>query len=232
MPPALSTTTRAPRKDAAENRSAIVAAAAVVLNRDIEASLSAVADAAGLTRRSIYGHFATRDDLITEVLTRGAERVAASLEPVRDDDPRVEIALIGATLWSEVEHVRVMAQLAVRGPHRDQVARALEPARQRLRRAVTRGVAAGLLREDIDPATLARLIESSALAVLDESARTSMSARTGHALVMRAGLSAAGLGWREADELIRSTPGLAYSAPAATSAASRATSAATRGANA
>ncbi|HEY5222015.1 MAG TPA: TetR/AcrR family transcriptional regulator [Microbacteriaceae bacterium] len=203
-------TTRALRRDATENRAAILVAAATVLNRDINAPISAVADEAGLSRRSIYGHFATRDDLVTEVLTRGAERVAASLEPISHPDARVEIALFGSTLWSEVEHVRVMAQLAVRGPHREQVARALEPARRRLRASVERGVAAEQLREDIEPATLARLIEGAALSVLDEVTRTDMSARRAHSLVMRSGLSTAGLGWREADALIAATPQLTF----------------------
>ncbi|MEO8908289.1 MAG: TetR/AcrR family transcriptional regulator, partial [Microbacteriaceae bacterium] len=185
-------------------------AAASVLNRDIDAPISAVAAEAGLSRRSIYGHFATRDDLVTEVLTRGAERVGASLEPIMHPDARIEIALFGARLWSEVRHVRVMAQLAVHGPHREQVARALEPARRRLRASVERGVAAGQLRADIEPATLARLIEAAALSVLDEATRTELSARQGHTLVMRSGLSAAGLGWREADALIAATPELNF----------------------
>jgi AcrR family transcriptional regulator len=200
---------RAPRRDATENREAILSAAAAALNEDIDASLETIAARAGLSRRAIYGHFATRDDLLVDVFTRGAARLAALLEPVSHPDARVEIALYGATLWDEVEHVRVNAQLAVRGPHRDRVAEALEPARERLRRTVARGIAQEQLRTDIDLDTVARLIENAAVAVLDEATRTGMSREAGHRLVMLAGLSAAGLGWREADTLIAETPELA-----------------------
>jgi len=200
---------RAPRRDAAENREAILSAAAAALNDDIDASLETIAARAGLSRRAIYGHFATRDDLLVDVFTRGAVRLASLLEPVSHPDARVEIALYGATLWDEVEHVRVSAQLAVRGPHRDRVAEALEPARERLRRTVARGIAQQQLRTDMDLDTVARLIENAAVSVLDEATRTGMSRAAGHRLVMLAGLSAAGLGWREADALVAGTPELA-----------------------
>jgi AcrR family transcriptional regulator len=211
MPATQSQQHRAPRRDAAENRSTILEAAAAALNRDIDASLATIAETAGLSRRAIYGHFATRDELVTEVLLHGAQRVGASLNPITHPDARVEIALYGSTLWAEVAHVRVMAQLAVRGPHRSQVAAALAPARARLYDTVVRGVATGALRADIAPTTLARLIEGAALAVLDEANRTRMSRARGHELVMLAALSTAGLGWREADQLIASTPELAFS---------------------
>ncbi|MEO7017727.1 MAG: TetR/AcrR family transcriptional regulator [Leifsonia sp.] len=210
MPTTDSPQTRAPRRDAAENREAILVAAAAALNEDIDASLEAIASRAGLSRRAIYGHFATRDDLLAEVLTRGAARVAALLEPVAHPDARVEIALFGATLWAEVEHVRVNAQLAVRGPHRERVGKALEPARLRLRQTVARGVADGVLRADIDVDTVARLIESAATAVLDEATRTGLTREAGHQLVMLAGLSAAGLSWREADQLVAGSSELAF----------------------
>lgn len=193
--------TRAPRRDAAENREAIIVAAVAALNDDIDTSLETIAARAGLTRRSIYGHFATRDDLLVELFTRGASRMASSLLQVSHPDARIEIALYGATLWSEVEHVRVTAQLAVRGPHRAQVAEALEPARQKLLATVERGIADGTLRGDVDAPTLARLIEAAAVAVLDEAARTGMSDAEGRRLVMLNGLGTAGIGWREAGEL-------------------------------
>jgi AcrR family transcriptional regulator len=208
-------TTRAPRRDAAANREAIIAAAATALNEDIDASLETIAARAGLSRRAIYGHFATRDDLLIDVFTRGAARLAALLDPVSHPDALVEIALFGATLWAEVEHVRVSAALAVRGPHRELVGAALDPARERLRDTVQRGMAAGRIRTDLDLDTVTRLIENAAVAVLDEATSAKLTNEAGHRLVMLAGLSAAGLGWREADALIAETPELAFQEVAA-----------------
>ncbi|MGO4301455.1 TetR/AcrR family transcriptional regulator [Leifsonia sp. RAF41] len=203
---------RAPRRDAAANREAILGAAAVALNEDIDASLETIAARAGLSRRAVYGHFATRDELLIEVFTRGARRLAALLDPVSNPDPLVEIALFGATLWAEVEHIRVSAALAVRGPHRAMVGTALDPARERLRATVRRGMDSGRIRTDLDSETVTRLIENAAVSVLDEATRAGLTPEAGHRLVMLAGVGAAGMGWREAGELIASTPELAFSA--------------------
>jgi len=199
-----------PRRDALENRAALLSAARVVLNRDPDAPLDLIAAEAGLSRRAVYGHFATRDELLVEVFTRGARRLAALLDPVSHPDPLVEIALFGATLWAEVEHVRVSAALAVRGPHRAMVGTALDPARERLRETVQRGRESGRIRTDLDRETVTRLIENAAVSVLDEATRARLTPEAGHRLVMLAGLSAAGMGWREADDLIASTPELAF----------------------
>ncbi|RFA10613.1 TetR family transcriptional regulator [Subtercola boreus] len=212
---------RAPRRDAATNRAAILDSARLLLNIDPDASLEAIAAGAGLSRRAIYGHFATRDELLAEVQTRGGERVTRALATVDNPDSRVAIALIGARLWSEVEDVRVMAQLAVRGPHRELIASTLGPVRRRLVRIVERGIAAGELRPDVAPATLARLVEAAALAVLDEAIRGNLSNREGHRLVMLSGLGAAGLSWSEATELIGEHAELRFRDAAQTDAAHR-----------
>ena len=201
---------RAPRRDAAENREALIAAAVRLLNADVDASLEAIAAEAGLSRRSVYGHFANRDELVREVLRLGAERVAASIIPIVHEDARVEIALYGATLWAQVQHASVTAEFAVRGPYTDLVTKALEPARAKLRATVRRGVSDGVLRRDIAAAPLARLIERAALDVLTEATHDGLDARAGHTLVMVTALSVAGLGWREADALVEETPDLAY----------------------
>jgi AcrR family transcriptional regulator len=175
----------------------------VLLNRDPEASLEAIAAGAGLSRRSIYGHFATRDELIGEIQTLGGQRVTAALAHVDHADSRVAIALIGARLWSEVENVRVMAQLAVRGPQRQTFADTLRPVRENLRAIVERGIAARELRTDVAAETLANLIEGAALSVLDEAIRADLSNREGHRLVMLATLGTVGLSWHESNAVIK-----------------------------
>jgi AcrR family transcriptional regulator len=193
---------RAPRKDAAENREAILRAAALLLNDDPDASLEAIAVAAGLSRRALYGHFATRDDLLRELVVRGAARITAALPPIAEGDSRLQLAAIGARLWDEVEHVRVMARVAVRGPLAPVVADALEPLRRTLREVIERGIRAGELRQDVDAPTLARLVEGGALAVLDEAIRRPLSRERARELVVLGALGTCGLGWREAGELL------------------------------
>jgi hypothetical protein len=50
------------------------------------------------------------------------------------------------------------------------------------------------------------------VSVLDEATRAKLSDRDGHRLVILAALSAAGMGWREAGELLAGTPELAFDA--------------------
>ena len=190
-----------------------MAAAVRLLNSDPTVPLEAIAAEAGLSRRSVYGHFATRDDLVREVTLRGAARIGAAVvvQP-GSSDPVVQLAALGARLWSEVEHVRVMAQLTVRGPLMHAVGEALTPLRAYVRETVRRGVIEGRMRPDIDVDTLAHLIEGAALSVLDEATTRDLGRDEGHRLVMLAVLAVIGLSWREADDLIARNPELALPA--------------------
>jgi len=208
MPEAV-TRPRAPRRDAAANRDALITAAAVLLNRDPAVPLEAIAAEAGLSRRSVYGHFATRDDLVREVTLRGAARVGAAARPAPITDPVVQLAALAARLWAEVEHVRVMAQLTVRGPMAREVGEALAPLRTAVRDVVRRGVESGRMRDDITLHTLSHLVEGAALSVLDEATTRRLSRAEGHRLVMLAVLAVVGLDWRTARDLVATAPELA-----------------------
>ena len=196
------TTTRAPRRDAAENRESLIAAAKTELNRDPSASLETIAAAAGLSRRSVYGHFANRDELLLELVTSGATRVAGALDGVTHPDRVVRRALRAARLGRAVDAVGVLAVVAGRGPRAAHTTTALAPVRRRVREAIAEGQAAGSMRQDLPPALLARLVEETALSVLEESARHPLPARDGDDLVMLMTLGTVGFGWREARAVI------------------------------
>jgi len=197
QPPSSSTPPRARRRDAAENRDAILAAAAIAFNRDPDSTLESIAAEAGLSRRALYGHFANRDELLLELLTRRAAHISTRLTVIDQNDSRIAIAQIGGGLWREIENVRVMANFAVRGPFMALVGEALAPTRSLLLDVVTRGITQKQLRQDLDAALLARLIEGAALAVLEEASRTPLDNDEGARLVMKASLAMAGLSWTE-----------------------------------
>lgn len=203
----MTTPTRAPRRDATENRAALIAAARVVLNRDPDAGLDAIAAEAGLTRRAVYGHFANRDALLRELVEQGTSRVAAALVAVDHPEPLVRLALIASRMWQEVETVRVMTLFAVRGPFQEQVAARLRPLRAHLGATVREGARRGV-RTDIPAEILARLIEGAAIAVLDAASRTQLGAAAGRRLAMLAVLAMAGLDAASANRLIDETPEL------------------------
>lgn len=203
---------RARRKDAEANREAILEAASVLLMQERNTSLERIAQQAGLTRRTVYGHFAGRDELIDAVLIRAAAQLTAELDPISHPDARVELALHASRLWADSDDVRLLTRLSGHGRHRDQVARMLEPVRIRLRETIERGIETGALREDIEPGSLARLIEATALSVLSEARRTFLSPERGHVLVITCVLGIAGLGRAEIQTLMDRTPVLGYGA--------------------
>ena len=81
---------RRPRKDAAANRAGLLSAAARTLAVDPGASVDAIARAAGLSRRALYGHFDDRDALVRELVSSGAQRfnaIAADPDLQLDGEP-------------------------------------------------------------------------------------------------------------------------------------------------
>lgn len=201
---------RAPRRDAAANRESLLAAARVVFNHDPSASLEAVAAEAKLSRRSVYGHFTSREELLLELVTAGTRRVATALESVTHEDPLVRLALIASTLWREVESVRVMALVAVRGPLASHTVATLGPIRTKVRAAITEGQADGSMRTDLAVERLARLVEDTALLVLEDSTEHPLTAREGDRLAMLMILAVVGLGWRDAGTFIDRQSELAW----------------------
>jgi len=192
---------RAPRRDATENRAALLEAAKTTLQQDPDASLETIAAAAGLSRRAVYGHFPSRDDLVREVVTAGAARIAAAVPSpavLADLPPAARLAAIAVTLWSEVSHVRSMARVAVRSPFAESVAQVFAPLRAQVRAACALGIADGSMRDDVDADTLARLVEGACIVVLDEATRSGTSVEAGRRTVVLSALGTAGIDWRTA----------------------------------
>jgi AcrR family transcriptional regulator len=204
--PAASSTSRAPRRDARENRAAILAAATTAIADDAQASLDAIASRAGLTRRALYGHFDDRDALVREVIAAGAVRFNAIAARVHDDDAPLALARLASALWAEAAHVQATAAIALDDTHVTDTAAALAPLRRRIDEVVRRGQRDGTLRGDVERATLARLIEQTGRAVVTQLDAASADARL---TAVRAVLGIAGLSWREAATLIAAHPELA-----------------------
>lgn len=194
---------RAPRSDAARNRAEILRAAQEVIARDPRASIDAIAAAAGLSRRALYGHFADRDALLAEVIALGAERFNAIAATVDDADPRVALARLAARLWREAASVRASVTLALDDAHVADTARALDPLRARLRRIAHAGAAAGAFRRDLDADLVAALVEETARATLRELDAGRADAAS---IVVRVVLSVAGLAWTEQEALLAAHP--------------------------
>ncbi len=197
------TAPRRQRRDAAENRAGILAAASQTLAVDPHASVDQIARAAGLSRRALYGHFDDRTALVHALISAGAARFNAVAQRVDDADSRIALARLTADLWREAAHVQVAAAIALDEAHVEETAAALAPLRRVLAALVRRGQEDDELRQDMAAPTLARLIEESARTVVT---RTDASSPVAGDIAVRAVLSIAGLGWREIDTLIGAHP--------------------------
>ena len=195
----------APRADFRANRQAILDAARSALAEDSRASIETIATAAGLSRRTLYGHFTDRDELIRELIVTGAQRFNAIAEDIHDDDARLALARLASALWNEAAHVQFAAALALDEAHVAQTAKALAPLRQSVAALVARGQGDGSFRTDITAARLARLIEEVSRTVVS---RTDAALPDSADVVVRTLLSIVGLSWREADELLAAHPDL------------------------
>ncbi|WDM45063.1 TetR/AcrR family transcriptional regulator [Microbacterium luteolum] len=196
-------TTRAPRRDSVENRAGILDAARATLANDPHASVDVIARSAGLSRRTLYGHFDDRDALIRELISSGAQRFNAIATSVDDPDSRIALARLAARLWQEAAHVQVAAALALDESHVEHTAAALAPLRRTVAALARRGQEDGSFRTDLAAPTLARLIEEMARTVVSRTDAASTGAAN---VAVRTVLSIAGLSWREADELLTAHP--------------------------
>lgn len=183
------------RRDARENRAGILAAATRIIASDPHASIDAIARAAGLSRRALYGHFDDRDALVREVLAVGAARFNDIADRIDDPDARVALARLASELWREAAHVQAAAAIALDDAHLEQTSAALAPLRRRLGAIVRRGQRDGTLRTDVAAPVLTRLVEETGRTVI---ARMDAASPDSRDLVVRAVLGIAGLSWREA----------------------------------
>ena len=191
------------RRDAVANREALLSAAQSVLASDSHASLDAIAQAAGLSRRALYGHFPDRDSLVRDVIAVGAARFNSIAEMTDDADPRVALAQMAVRLWREATAVCAAASIALDDAHVGDTVRALAPLRRRVRALTTSGVASGAFRGDMTPQLLAFLVEETARATLRELRPT----RTdGAETVVRVVLSIVGVHWTDQVALLAAHP--------------------------
>lgn len=198
------TTVQPPRRrDAVANRDALVRAAQSALAANPHASLDVIAQAAGLSRRALYGHFPDRESLIREVIALGAGRFNDIARTTADPDPRVALARMASRLWREASAVRSLANIALDDAHVTETVLALAPLRRRVRALTREGIAGGVLRADLSPELLAFLIEETARATLRE---LRPSTRQAAAIVVRVVLSIAGLSWQQQVDLLALHP--------------------------
>jgi TetR/AcrR family transcriptional regulator, mexCD-oprJ operon repressor len=138
------------RADARKNIAAILEAATECLARDPEASVNDIAQAAGVGRVTLYGHFESRGALVAQVVERAMRDGDEVLEAVDlTGDPRAALGRLLDASW-QVTHryggLVLAAQAAL--PEADFREAHDKPA-QRVQRLLRRGRREGSFRSDM-----------------------------------------------------------------------------------
>jgi TetR/AcrR family transcriptional repressor of mexCD-oprJ operon len=138
------------RADAVRNREAILDAALQVLVRRPDAGLAEVARACGLTRTTVYAHFAGREQLLEELLTRAVRETVALIDASDPGSGPAQDALLRvlAASWQQVSaHAPLVDTVGrVLG---DRVEELHAPVADRLLALVRRGRLEGAFRGDV-----------------------------------------------------------------------------------
>jgi TetR/AcrR family transcriptional regulator, mexCD-oprJ operon repressor len=140
------------RKATAErNVEAILDGAERLLARRRQPSISAVAEEAGLSRVTVYSHFADRQRLIEAVVERGVRRAMAAIDsadPKSGSAPEALQRLIRAS-WAEIGHNEQIGRASAAELSREAMRRAHAAARATIRKLTKRGRREGAFRTDV-----------------------------------------------------------------------------------
>ena len=133
------------RADARRNLERILDAAAERIAVDVGVSLEQIATAAGVSRATLYHHFAGRDALLDALTARSVAEVSAAIAAARPDEGRAGEALERVLLaaWQVVGRYRGLVIINPQRLERAELRARLGPALGPVRALIRRGQAAG-----------------------------------------------------------------------------------------
>ncbi|MEU3662800.1 TetR/AcrR family transcriptional regulator [Streptomyces sp. NPDC032940] len=134
------------RADARRSRAAILDAATQVLNVEPDAGLETIAGAAGVTRPTIYAHFASREQLLLAVVKRITDEAVAAMDAIAHDaDTATETLLRMIDASAQVaERYPVLLKMISAQPVSTEVDRDRHlPVAERIGQVIERGQRAG-----------------------------------------------------------------------------------------
>ncbi|MGX1477564.1 UNVERIFIED_CONTAM: AcrR family transcriptional regulator [Streptomyces canus] len=161
------TTGHSPRAEA--NRRHILDVALTELLRDPDASMDQIARAAGVVRRTVYGHFPSREALIGTLVDGAVEAVAAADAAGREGIDDLAQAVAGSVLavWKVADRYRILVALARRSVTMEGIIERLTPVRQASTELLQRGLDEGVFVSPLPAPALAYVHEQMMFAVME-----------------------------------------------------------------
>ncbi|MBG0853872.1 TetR/AcrR family transcriptional regulator [Streptomyces spinoverrucosus] len=160
------------RKDAHANRRRILATARRKLREDPDASLGSISQAAGVARRTLYGHFPSRHALIADLTQEAGRELRQAFARARtaDADPVEAMTRMVLAAWTVGDHYRMLITLGRRHPGEDEIRTTLAPARAEAVATLRRGQREGVFADHLPAPVLAQALEALMLALAEENA--------------------------------------------------------------
>ncbi|MEU3476007.1 TetR/AcrR family transcriptional regulator [Rhodococcus sp. NPDC006774] len=157
------------RRDARSNRARILHVAQGVLADNPDATINDVAAAAGVVRRTVYAHFASREALIDGIALEAAERISAALTRVPAADESAVTVFVRQTLaLARVgDQYRLLLAVARSDLGHNSIHDLLTPMRESAAAVIRRGQREGMFSSYLAAEVLILNIEAIALSILD-----------------------------------------------------------------
>ncbi|MFC9284293.1 TetR/AcrR family transcriptional regulator [Streptomyces collinus] len=161
------TTGNTSRADA--NRRRILDVALAELLRDPDASMDQIARAAGVVRRTVYGHFPSREALISTLVDGAVEALTEADAGSRAGvaDPAEAVARSVLAIWAIADRYRLLVALAQRTVTVQGIRDRLAPLRENKIQVLRRGLDEGVFTSPLPAAALAYVHEQLLFAVME-----------------------------------------------------------------
>ncbi|MFI6442627.1 TetR/AcrR family transcriptional regulator [Streptomyces sp. NPDC050759] len=161
--------TTGPSRRAEANRRHILDVALTELLRDPDASMDRIARAAGVVRRTVYGHFPSREALIGTLVDEAVEAVAAAHAAGREGAEDLARAVAGSVLavWEVADRYRILVALAQRSVTVQGIRERLAPVRDACTDLLRRGLDTGVFVSPLPAPALAYVHEQMVFAVME-----------------------------------------------------------------
>ncbi|WP_157487586.1 TetR/AcrR family transcriptional regulator [Leifsonia sp. Root112D2] len=151
-----------------DTRNRILDVALDVLGRNPDAGMGDIASAAGVVRRTVYGHFPSRADLV-HTLTQGVvSEIAAVLTEVNASEGSAEVVWVDfiARLWPLARRYRVLVVLR-RGEYGEEIHALLRPVDKALADLVKRGQECEVFARHLPAQVLSQVAFSAVFALVE-----------------------------------------------------------------
>lgn len=151
-----------------ETRDRILDVALEVLGENPDAGMADVASAAGVVRRTVYGHFPSRLDLIRTLTERAVAEMTAVLTDVTATAAEADATWVAfiARLWPVAHRYRVLVALR-RGEYGEAIHGLLGPVDELLADLVKRGQESDVFAQHLPAGTLSQLAYGVVFAIAD-----------------------------------------------------------------